>query len=276
MRGVLGAALSLSLLATPVLAASVEIGGVTEWQAVPGGKLKAQVYVGPQVSAHPVLVVVLHGDAPFAKPRYQYDFARQAATSGDVVAAAILRPGYTDAVGDTSSGVHGLTTGDNYTRDRIEMIAAAIRGLRDAHSARAVVLVGHSGGAALAADLLALHPELAKVALLVSCPCDLGAWRAHMKALQHGDPIWDRPVASLSSLDLAPRVPKGDKVRMMVGSADEVAPPDLTQRYAAALAGRGVDVEITQLPGKDHEIFLEPEVQAALKALLAAQSSTHF
>ena len=112
---------------------------------------------------------------------------------------------------------------------------------------------------------------LAKVALLVSCPCDLGAWRVHMKALQHGDPIWDRLVASLSSLDLAPRVPKGDKVRMMVGLADEVAPPDLTQRYAAALAGRGVDVEVTQLPGKDHEIFLEPEVQAALKALLAAQ-----
>lgn len=270
MRSVLASALALSLLATPVLAAAPDIGGVTEWQAVPGGKLKAQAYVSPQASAHPVLVVVLHGDAPFAKPRYQYDFARRAAAKGDVVAAAILRPGYTDAAGDTSSGVRGLTTGDNYTRDRIEMIAAAIRGLQKAHSARAVVLVGHSGGAALSADLLALHPELAKAALLVSCPCDLPAWRAHMKVLQHGDAIWDRPVTSVSALDLASQVPKDVVVRMLVGSADEVAPPELTQRYADALSSRGVDVKVSQLPGKDHEIFLEPEVEAGLEALLAA------
>lgn len=270
MRSTLSAAVALILLAASPAAAAPDVGGVAEWQAVAGGRLKAQVYPSPQAGAHPVLVVVLHGDAPFAKPRYQYDFARQAAAGGDVVAAAILRPGYTDALGDTSAGVRGLTTGDNYTRDRIEMIAAAIRGLQRAHSARAVVLVGHSGGAALSADLLALHPELAKAALLVSCPCDLPAWRAHMKTLQHGAAIWDRPVDSVSALDLAPQVPKADVVRMMVGGVDAVAPPALTARYAAALSSRGVDVQVTELPDKDHEIFLEPEVQAQLRALLAS------
>lgn len=43
------------------------------------------------VSATPLLVVVLHGDAPFNKPSYQDAFgARVAAAYPDVVVAAIL------------------------------------------------------------------------------------------------------------------------------------------------------------------------------------------
>ena len=243
--------------------------GATEWTQTPAGRMKAEVFVSPQAGAHPVLVVVLHGDAPFAKPSYQYKVARQAASDGDVVAAAILRPGYADPTGDTSAGERGLTTGDNYTRDRIDLIVAAIRDLQQRHHARAVVLVGHSGGAAISADILGTYPALAQGALLVSCPCDVPAWRAHMKSVQ-GGAIWDRPVASLSPLDEAKAVAPTVKVRMMVGAADEVAPPRFTQAYAAALSKRGVDVRVVQLPGKDHEIFLEPAVQDELRTLLAA------
>jgi pimeloyl-ACP methyl ester carboxylesterase len=258
-----------AIAALIVLAASAcsvkPVGGHTEWLTTPSGRLKAQTFISPKAGDHPVLVVVLHGDAPFNRPGYQYDFAREAAGTGDVAVAAILRPGYTDPSGDRSSGERGLTTGDNYTRDRIDMIAAAIGELRQRHNARAVILVGHSGGAAISADLLALHPHLAQAALLVSCPCDLPAWRAHMKATQRAA-IWDRPVSSLSPIALAAQVPRGDRVRMIVGSIDNVAPPGLTEAYAAAL--RSVDVEVTELPGKGHEIFLEPAVQDQLAELV--------
>lgn len=258
------------IAALSVLAAACSgkpMGGQTEWLGVASGRLKAQIFVSPQAGDRPVLVVVLHGDAPFNRPGYQYDFARQAAGAGDVVVAAILRPGYTDPRGDTSSGERGLATGDNYTRDRIDMIAAAIGELRQRHHARAVILVGHSGGAAISADILALYPDMAQAALLVSCPCDLPAWRAHMKAVQHAA-IWDRPVSSLSPIALAPQVPRGDAVWMMVGSADKVAPPGLTEAYAAALARQGVDVRVTALSGKGHEIFLEPTVLRKLAELV--------
>lgn len=57
----------------------------------------------------------------------RYARAKQAvAALGDVVAAAIVRPGYADPTGDTSSGQRGLTTGDNYTIDRIEAVVTAI------------------------------------------------------------------------------------------------------------------------------------------------------
>jgi pimeloyl-ACP methyl ester carboxylesterase len=241
--------------------------GKTEWIQESTGRLKARIYASPAATATPVLVIALHGDAPFNKPGYQYTFAKEVASGGDVVSAAILRPGYIDAVDDTSSGERGRTTGDNYTRDRIDAIVTAIEHLRAEYHARAVVLVGHSGGAAISADILALYPQLAKAALLVSCPCDVPAWRAHMKAV-HPSPVWDRPVPSLSPQDLVATVSRSVRVQMVVGAIDSVTPPSLTKRYADALKGRGVDVTTTLIPGKGHEIFLEPEVQSLLVSLL--------
>jgi poly(3-hydroxybutyrate) depolymerase len=155
-------------------------GAATNGEAirVQGGPwlLAGRVFESPQLSAHPHLVLVLHGDAPFVNPTYQYVFAKSAADAmPDVVVAALLRPGYRDKRGAESQGSRGLTTADNYTADRIASIAAAARSLMTRYRASDLTLVGHSGGSAMAADILALDPHLAKRALLVSCPCDVPA-----------------------------------------------------------------------------------------------------
>jgi pimeloyl-ACP methyl ester carboxylesterase len=239
----------------------------TEWLTTDAGRLKAQIYVSPAASRSPILVVVLHGDAPFNKPKYQYVFAERAASRGDIVAAAILRPGYSDPSGDTSDGVRGLTTGDNYTTDRVAMIVAGISDLQHDYHPKATVLVGHSGGAAIAADILALHPKVPTAALLLSCPCDVAPWRQHMKELQRA-PIWDQPVESLSPVDLADLVPTSIRIRMMVGADDSVAPPQFTQVYAQRLAAHHIDVQVIEIPGEGHEILLLPVVQEALEKLV--------
>jgi hypothetical protein len=95
-------------------------GGRTQWIDVPEGRLKADVYSTPSVGARPTLVIVLHGDLFNPTPSYQYAFA-QALTQGfdapampdrvrarlgehpdvhDVVAAGLLRPGYTSSTTD--------------------------------------------------------------------------------------------------------------------------------------------------------------------------------
>ena len=122
---------------------------------VQGGpyRLKTSVYRSSELSPHPVLVVVLHGDAPFNKPDYQDTFAAKvAAANSDVIVAAILRPGYTDPQGNTSEGERGQTTGDNYNARNVDAIAAAIGELRQRFQARRLVVVGHSGGAAITAE----------------------------------------------------------------------------------------------------------------------------
>jgi pimeloyl-ACP methyl ester carboxylesterase len=221
---------------------------------------------------------VLHGDllAPGAPPTYHYAFARRAAEQmDDVVAAALLRPGYADDDGDRSEGKQGMRTGDNYTPEVVDAVAVEVRELQTKFHPAATVLAGHSGGAAITGNLLGRHPSEVDAALLVSCPCDLSVWRNHM--MKYYFPkvgpfslLFLAPVKSLSPVDLAAGVPPSTRVRMVVGSQDPVAPPNLTREYAEALRKRGVDVAVTIAPGLEHDILLEPVVSEQLKRLVEA------
>ncbi len=242
--------------------------GETLWLTGNGLRLKTEIFRSAKLSDHPVLIVVLHGDSPFRPPSYQYEFARQAAAQlENAVVIPVLRPGYTDDSGEQSQGVRGRTTGDNYTPEVVDSIAQIIEQLKKKFHPSATLLAGHSGGAAISANVLGRWPSTVNGALLVSCPCDLPAWRSHMLKVQ-GNPIWLAPVDSLSPLDLAGKVPTTVHVRMLVGSDDPVAPPELTQRYAEALRNHGVDVTVTTAPGLKHDILLEPVAFAELKNLV--------
>lgn len=247
--------------------------GRTEWINIPAGRLKLRVYQSQQVSPHPLLILVLHGDIPQPPPAYQYDFARSATQRAqDVIAAGVLRPGYSDPSGDQSAGVLGNWAGDNYTAEVVEAIARAVKQLRTESGARNVILVGHSGGAALAADVIGRYPGLAQGALLVSCPCDVPAWRAYMKEQRPPEQaaIWQGALASLSPVTLAADVARATRVRLVVGAADNVAPPRFSQEYARALARHGVDVELKIEPGLEHNILLAPVVIEELERLIGA------
>lgn len=132
----------LSILLVLVATAQAQVSR-TEWIGNQGQRVKAEIFRSADAGAAPVLVVVLHGDAPFVKPSYQYEFAANAARQlHGVVVAALLRPGYTDKQGDTSDGVRGNTTADNYTPEVLDQLDAAIRRLKDELHPSQVVLVG--------------------------------------------------------------------------------------------------------------------------------------
>jgi pimeloyl-ACP methyl ester carboxylesterase len=261
---------------TPKPIAPVPSGGETMWVTANGLQLKTRIFNSARLGDRPVLIAVLHGDllAPGPAPSYHYAFARKTMERMDgVIAAAMLRPGYTDDANDRSDGERGRRTGDNYTPEVVDAIAQAIRQLQTKFHPKATVLVGHSGGAAIAGDLLGRYPSEVNAALLVSCPCDVPAWRKHMVKYEFREVgpfslLFLAPVRSLSPLDLAVRVPTSTRVRMVVGSQDPVAPPDLTQKYTAALRGHGVDAAVTVAPGLGHDILLEPVVLKQLQNLV--------
>lgn len=240
----------------------------TLWLSANGLRLKTEIYNHPTLNDHPTLIVVLHGDSPFGPPSYQYEFARRAAVQiYNAVVVAILRPGYTDDSGDKSEGTRGETTGDNYTPQVVDAVAQAIEQLKGKFHPAATVLVGHSGGAAITADLLGRWPTEVNAALLVSCPCDLTKWRKHMYEMQK-TPIWLIPVQSLSPIELVNKVSPSVHVRMLVGSEDPVAPPALTEEYAEALKNHGVDVEVKIAPGLQHDILMQPVALVQLVMLV--------
>jgi predicted esterase len=253
-------------------------GGVTRWIDVPGGRLKTRVYTQSAAPAMPILVLIVHGDLPDPPPSYQYEFAKtiaagmeNSATTG-IVAAGLLRPGYSDPVGDRSSGDLGRAVADNHTPEVVDAVASAARALAMDHDARAIVLVGHSGGAAIAADLLGRHPEVADGAVLVGCGCDPAAWRAARLA-DTGNPVFRGPTRSLQPVDLADDVAPGAVVRLVVGEDDDVVPPAHSQAYARALRERGIDVSVEVVPGLGHNILFAPSVFGAVTDVLAMLAS---
>jgi alpha-beta hydrolase superfamily lysophospholipase len=237
--------------------------GATMWVTTTQ-RIKSKIYENAHLSQHPILVVVVHGDSPDEPPTYQYRFAeRAAAAMSDTVVAAVLRPGYGDGE-DSSDGMHGRDTGDNWTPEVVNAVATVLSELKDRYHPRRAILVGHSGGAAIVGNLLGQQGTAVDGALLVSCPCDAAEWRKHMQSVK-GGAIWEHPVRSLSPLALVDRVPASAKLWLLVGSDDQITPSALTLAYADALRHRNIAVNVTIASGLGHRILLEPVAMERLK-----------
>ena len=244
--------------------------------------LAGRAYETAKLSTHPHLIVVIHGDAPSVNPSYQYLLAERAAAAlNDVVAVGLLRPGYQDGMGGRSEGNRGFALADNYTLDDVASVASAAKALMGRYHVADLTLVGHSGGSTIAADILALFPRLARGALLVSCPCDVPAFRWGMMKHQW-NPLWLIPVHAVSPQDNAQQIPRTTIVRMVVGSEDPVTPPPLTLAFAQALEAAGGNVKVLVLKDFGHEILLQPAVFQQLRAMMneaapkaPADSSSH-
>lgn len=223
-------------------------------------RLKIETFQSDTITKHPVLVVVLHGDSPFHKPDYQNTFAQKIAKSTqNVVAVGLLRPGYTDPQGDTSEGKRGKTNGDNWNARNTDAIADAVHTLKNRHKSRKVAVTGHSGGAAITANILGRQPKLIDAALLVSCPCDVKKWRENMRKLT-GNEVFNGEIKTLSPIEQIANISDQVNILMIVGREDKVAPPYLSESYHKKVAAYGKDIRLVQLEGKGHEIFLDSKV----------------
>lgn len=230
--------------------------------------LVTEVYKSQRIGPRPILVVVLHGDAPFNKPGYQYVFAKKVAeTNRNVIAVGLLRPGYTDPRGRTSDGERGEAVGDNWNATNTDAVADAIGRLAKRWRAGRVIVVGHSGGAAIAANVLGRHPEIVDAALLAACPCNVREWRESMYRLT-GEQVFKGEIETLSADEQLEGVSNRAEVVLVVGSDDKVAPPRLSREYADAARKLHKRVRLVELWGRDHEILLDPAVQEELRRLL--------
>jgi len=190
----------------------------------------------------PVLVVFLHGDVSSGGPAsYLFEraiwFERQ-----DVVPVVLIRPGYYDEHGNKSTGSE--LRGNNYTPHNVDAVAAVVKNLEVQHRARKVVLVGHSGGAAIAGVILGRHPGVADAAVLAACPCNIDAWR-----LIRGGPRWS---ASLSPHSYAKRIPKATEVIALTGADDSNTVPSLAREYVKMLKTLGIHARFELVPAVSH------------------------
>lgn len=219
--------------------------------------LVARTFGAPGPAGGGKLVVFLHGDVSAGGPADYMDSYAPAYATGGVVSVRLLRPGYYDSDGVASTGGNGSRV-DTYTARNVEAVAYALAALRERYQASRLVVVGHSGGAAIAATILGKYPRLIDSAALMACPCDLRLFA----------PTW---INSISPMDWASAVPAGTRVVSMTGSADTQVPASYTQGYVNALAARGIAAEQIAIPGATHAsstIFTAAQVQSQITALL--------
>jgi predicted esterase len=244
-----------------------DIGGASIVVGAQGHRITGRDYIFSSPKADAPLVVILHGDAPAIKPSYQYVFARVVAKSAPGThVVGLLRPGYADPFGAKSDGDHGMfATADNYTPAVITDLTSAIEELKAKFAATTVIVVGHSGGAALAADVAAENRGLIQKAFLIGCPCDLPAFRRHMASAQH-NPLWLLPVASISPMQTLDRMTASTTIRAITGSNDDIALPIYARTYVERAKGRGIPASLRILPKADHDILLDDVVIAEVVA----------
>lgn len=212
------------------------------------------------------MVVWLHGNLTSGNPAsYQFAIAQKAATdlaADRVLSVAVVRPGYPDGSGGSSSG-NDYGRGDNWNRANILEVAEAIERLRSRFRPDRLIVAGHSGGAAIAAVLLGMRPQLAQAAVLVACPCDTVAWRT---GRSRGQWLSENPI------DWIDRVERAVKVIALTGSQDLTTPSGLAQGYAERLATRGVDARFEAIPDEGHNnAFGSAAVARAVASLISAQ-----
>ena len=191
------------------------------------------------------LVIVLHGDVSRGGASdYHYPFAEKvAAQNPGATVVALLRPGYYDGEGRTSTGSNNNRK-DHYTETNNALVAETIRNLKASTGAAKVVGVGHSGGAAQLGVLMGKEPGLMDAVVLVSCPCDVPAWR---KA--RGRSAWRR---SESPQDFVNGVAPGARIVAVTGSRDKNTAPAWGIAYVKAAAAAGASAEFEKIDGAKH------------------------
>jgi predicted esterase len=211
-----------------------------------------------------VMLIWLHGDVSAGGPaKYHFPLAQKAAEDfavDKVLSVAVVRPGYPDGSGESSSvSFFQNRRYDHYTEENIKEVGAVIEKLRLKYKPKSLIIVGHSGGAAIAAVLLGMKPQLADAAVLVACPCELVSWRS-------GQREWNR---SQNPIQWADKVSPSVKVVALTGTKDVNTSPYLAIAYVDSLKSRGVDATFRPIGDATHNsAFGSPEIFDAISKLL--------
>lgn len=201
------------------------------------------------------LIVVLHGDNRGQMMGGRYlRLATKLSLEFSGPALFMLRPGYQGDTGK-SDGFAKLED-DDYSKKNIDFLAGALDQLKRDSGDRKLILVGHSGGAAMSAVLIALYPQIVDAAVLAGCPCNVQPWRQWRKqSAGKRDGYWPN---SLSPSDFANKTSNKSVIVAITGDGDTNTLPKFAEEYISALRENGVqNAKFVLVTGETHRTVPE-------------------
>jgi len=131
-----------------------------------------------------------------------------------------------------------------YSVEDVAWVAGELKRLRHLHAGKKILLIGYSGGAAVAAQFPGRFPENADAYLLVGCPCDQAQWST---------------------------VKANTRISLLVGTHDDDTPTNFSEAYVAGLRAQGVKTRLTYAVGATHvSVLRSPEFFMLAEHLLLA------
>jgi hypothetical protein len=193
------------------------------------------------------LVIYLHGDG--GRTIRRSDYLKKGASrinKKNVAHIILMRPGYYDSTMNSSTGISHRRSrrGTGYNSHYVEEIALAIKKLKDYHNANKIIIVGHSGGAAIAALILGRHPGIANGAILAACPCNVNKWA------QMGDKKSGR--GALSPHDYVENIGPDVIIIALTGTKDGNTFPILAVEYIEKLKKNNINAKFIGVEGETH------------------------
>jgi len=216
--------------------------------------LVAQVIARPESDGRP-LAVVVHGDGGGG---VRDSYLQMFETTTERIKAAVpgagvvflQRPGYRSKFGQSEGSAK--PEDDDYTKENVAHMAAAITALREIWKPSRLIWVGHSGGSALGALVMGMNPGLIDGAVLSACPCgDVFEWRSHRNTMRgrYNASTWPN---SLSPIKFQDGLRPGTPVVLMTGDKDDNTLVKFAAAWQEAAKARGVTAELLVLPGINH------------------------
>jgi predicted esterase len=239
--------------------------------AANGECIALQTYFGKTMPLpHPILLVFIHGDGiPGGGPSDYLKFQATKYIAPDVVPVVMIRPGYYDSYGNSSTGEsyafanHGYPE-DSYQPHTVDTIAATVNKLKEFYQPHCTILVGHSGGAMMSGVILGKYPKLANGAILASGVGDVHQW-----AKSHN---YGKYVNSLSPDNFVSQIPKNDFIYIVSGSDDHNTYPEMARNYYEQLKQAGITVHWYPQQGGTHNSVVLSDTTAfddAIKSAIA-------
>ncbi len=215
-------------------------------------------------SASPdALVVYLHGDGYRGGPSDYLQHTASKIDKKNVAHVTLMRPGYYDSENHSSTGISNRKSkrGTNYNSHNVKEIALAIQKLKEYHKPNKTIVVGHSGGAAIAALILGRHPTITDGAILAACPCNVNKW-VQMAGSKSG-------VGALSPQDYVEQIRPDASVIALTGTNDKNTFPVLAVEYIEKLKMTNINARYIAVDGETHGgVARSPEFYRAISEIL--------
>jgi predicted esterase len=226
--------------------------------------LKIITFKGSGSASLNTLIVYLHGDGAIeARPSDYLKHGVNKINADNVVQIILMRPGYFDSTGATSTGIlkRKSRRGTSYNSHNVKEIAMAIDNLKGYHKPKKTIIVGHSGGAAIAALILGRHSEVADGAILAACPCNVDKW-VQMAGKRSGRD-------ALSPSNYVDNIGSDVTVIALTGTKDNNTFPVLANEYIAKLEKHNVNGKFISVAGQTHNgIVRSPSFYNAINEII--------